>query len=70
VALAVRNAMGEPFISVTRQYGLSIADDIRFMAISTNLVEAREAKGLTLTEILDRVKSAGGAEEDRFGLLQ
>ena len=45
---ALRNAMGELFVSATKQYGLSVADGIRFMAVSTHLVEAREAKGLTL----------------------
>ena len=40
--------MGEPFVSVMAGYGLSLADGIRFMAVSAHLMEAREANGLTL----------------------
>lgn len=45
---ALKKAMGEPFVSARALYGVPVADGIRFMAVSTHLVEAREAKGLTL----------------------
>jgi len=48
VTHAIRKAMGEPFITAMAQYRLSIADGVRFMAVSARLVEAREARGLTL----------------------
>ncbi len=44
---AMKKAMGEPFTSAMAQYRISVADGLRFMAVSAHLVEAREARGLT-----------------------
>ena len=54
---ALKRAMGEPFASVSARSGLSIADGLRFMSVSAHLVEAREAKGLTLKALAKELGS-------------
>ena len=63
---ALKRAMGEPFISATARYGLSIADSLRFMAVSTHLVEAREAQGLTLKTLATQL----GAPQYRIAEIE
>ncbi len=46
-----KRMMGEPLVGAMARHGLSISDDLRFMAVATRLVEARVAKGLTLKTI-------------------
>jgi len=43
----MKRMMGEPFVSAAARCRLSLADTIRFMAVSARLTEAREARGLT-----------------------
>ncbi len=54
---ALKRAMGEPYVSVAARYPLSIADCIRFMAVAARLVEAREARALTLKAVARRLRA-------------
>ena len=49
--------MGEPFVSVAAQFRLSVADDIRFTAVETRLVETREARALTLEVVARQLRA-------------
>ena len=44
---AMKKSMGEPFVSVMARYDISIAEGLRFMAVSGHPVNGREARGLT-----------------------